>query len=64
MVDRDTETPTAKTINKVVRALLARLSQESFEAHVGLAKGRITKWKEGQGEPKASQIWKIARPSR
>jgi transcriptional regulator with XRE-family HTH domain len=51
----------ATTVQKIIRALKSRgYSQEAYESRVGLAKGRLSKWSSGQGEPTASQAWRIA----
>jgi transcriptional regulator with XRE-family HTH domain len=53
------------TIAKICRLLAEKgITQVAMERSVGLAKNRISKWKEGTGEPTARQIWEIARALR
>jgi transcriptional regulator with XRE-family HTH domain len=35
-------------------------TQDAFERRYGFPRGRISKWKEGTGEPTARQLWRIA----
>lgn len=36
------------------------LTQETVEQSCGLSHGRISKWKDGVGEPTAKQAWRLA----
>lgn len=49
-------------LKKLIMTLEKRgIDQCELETLAGLAKGRISKWKDGQGEPTASQSARIAR---
>lgn len=49
-------------LDKLMSSLTERgLDQDELEVLAGLAKGRITKWKDGQGEPSARQAVRIAK---
>lgn len=37
------------------------LTQKEVEAQLGLAENRISKWANGAGEPKAHQVWLLAK---
>lgn len=51
-----------KMIEKLVKALADRdLTQRAFEAQCGLSENRISKWKDGTGEPTARQALAMAR---
>ena len=51
-----------KMVEKILRLIDERgWTQTAFESMAGLAKNRITKWIDGQGEPKASQAGRMAR---
>jgi transcriptional regulator with XRE-family HTH domain len=49
-------------IERLVTLLRRRDStQEQFESMCGLSRNRISKWVMGQGEPKARELWRMAR---
>lgn len=49
------------TIQKILaESTRRRLKQAALERAAALPQGRLTKWINGQGEPTASQIWRIA----
>jgi len=49
-------------IEKIIESLKSKgLTQEALATAAGLSANRISKWKDGQGEPTARQIYRIAK---
>lgn len=49
-------------LEKITALIKAKgLTQREVEAQLGLAENRISKWLNGSGEPKAHQVWQLAR---
>lgn len=49
-------------LEKITSLIRAKgLTQKEVEAQLGLAENRISKWVNGSGEPKAHQVWQLAR---
>jgi transcriptional regulator with XRE-family HTH domain len=49
-------------VEKMIRVLKSRgYTQDTYEQHMKLARGRFSKWLNGQGQPSAVDAWRIAK---